>query len=121
MALAPLIAAGLVEPADVVIVAASGTSGAGRAAEPELLGSEVMGSVSAYQVAGVHRHTPEIEQALGGAITVGREAGYRAGGLRDVAGGLRDVAGGPGDAAGPDDAGARRPVAGGARDAAGAT
>jgi N-acetyl-gamma-glutamyl-phosphate reductase len=84
IALAPLIAAGLVEPADVVIVAASGTSGAGRAAKPELLGSEVMGSVSAYQVAGLHRHTPEIEQALGEAITVGREAGYRVGGLHHL-------------------------------------
>src|SRR5712692_3532606 len=120
IALAPLIAAGLVEPADVVIVAASGTSGAGRAAKPELLGSEVMGSVSAYQVAGVHRHTPEIEQALGEAITVGREAGYRAGGLHDVAGGLRDVAGGPGDAAGPDDAVRRRDVSSGPDDAAAA-
>ena len=47
------------------MVAASGTSGAGRSAKPELLGSEVMGSVSAYQVGGVHRHTPEMEQALG--------------------------------------------------------
>src|SRR5690348_6062375 len=65
LALAPLLAAGLVSPADVVVVAASGTSGAGRAAKPELLGSEVMGSVSAYQVGGVHRHTPEMEQALG--------------------------------------------------------
>ena len=68
IALAPLLAAGLAEPDDVVIVAASGTSGAGPAAKPELLGSEVMGSVSAYQVAGAHRHTPEIEQALGEAI-----------------------------------------------------
>jgi N-acetyl-gamma-glutamyl-phosphate reductase len=67
LALAPLLAAGLVSPADVVVVAASGTSGAGRAAKPELLGSEVMGSVSAYQVGGVHRHTPEMEQALGDA------------------------------------------------------
>jgi N-acetyl-gamma-glutamyl-phosphate reductase len=65
LALAPLLAAGLVSPADVVVVAASGTSGAGRSAKPELLGSEVMGSVSAYQVGGVHRHTPEMEQALG--------------------------------------------------------
>jgi N-acetyl-gamma-glutamyl-phosphate reductase len=64
LALAPLLAAGLAEPADIGIVAASGTSGAGRAAKPGLLGSEVMGSVSAYQVGGVHRHTPEIEQAL---------------------------------------------------------
>ncbi len=68
LALAPLLASGLAEPADVVIVASSGTSGAGRAATPELLGSEVMGSVSAYKVGGTHRHTPEIEQAL-------REAG----------------------------------------------
>ena len=65
LALAPLLAAGLVSPADVVVVAASGTSGAGRSARPELLGSEVMGSVSAYQVGGVHRHTPEMEQSLG--------------------------------------------------------
>jgi N-acetyl-gamma-glutamyl-phosphate reductase len=64
LALAPLVAAGLVEPADVVIVAASGTSGAGRSPRPGLLASEVMGAASAYQVAGAHRHTPEIEQAL---------------------------------------------------------
>jgi N-acetyl-gamma-glutamyl-phosphate reductase len=65
IALAPLVAAGLAEPDDVVIVAASGTSGAGRAAKASLLGSEVMGSVSAYQAGGGHRHTAEIEQALG--------------------------------------------------------
>ena len=65
LALAPLVARGLVEATDIVIVAASGTSGAGRAPQPHLLGAEVMGAVSAYQVGGVHRHTPEIEQALG--------------------------------------------------------
>jgi len=64
LALAPLAAAGLIDTSDVVIVAASGTSGAGRTLRIDLLGSEVMGSVSAYQVAGAHRHTPEIEQAL---------------------------------------------------------
>jgi N-acetyl-gamma-glutamyl-phosphate reductase len=64
LALAPLLAAGLVEPADIVVVAASGTSGAGRTLRADLLGSEVMGSMSAYQVGGTHRHTPEIEQAL---------------------------------------------------------
>src|SRR4051794_12919295 len=63
LALAPALAAGLVEP-DVVIVAASGTSGAGRSAKPHLLGSEVMGAMSAYGVGGVHRHTPEIAQNL---------------------------------------------------------
>src|SRR5580693_7028482 len=64
LALAPLVAAGLAGPAGVVIVAASGTSGAGRSLRTDLLASEVMGSVSAYSVAGAHRHTAEIEQAL---------------------------------------------------------
>ena len=64
LGLAPLLATGLAEPDDIVIVAASGTSGAGRAPRPDLLASEVMGSMSAYQVGGSHRHTPEIEQAL---------------------------------------------------------
>ena len=64
LALAPLLAANLVKPSDIVIVAASGTSGAGRSLRPDLLGSEVMGSMSAYQVGGTHRHTPEMEQIL---------------------------------------------------------
>lgn len=64
LALTPLVAAGLADPADVVIVAASGSSGAGRSLRTDLLASEVMGSTSAYAVAGAHRHTPEIEQAL---------------------------------------------------------
>jgi N-acetyl-gamma-glutamyl-phosphate reductase len=64
LALAPLLAAGLADPADIVIVAASGTSGAGRSPRTDLLASEVMGSMSAYKVGGTHRHTPEIEQAL---------------------------------------------------------
>jgi len=64
LALAPLLAAGLVQPDDIVIVAASGTSGAGRSPRQDLLASEVMGSMSAYKVGGRHRHTPEIEQAL---------------------------------------------------------
>lgn len=64
LALAPGFTAGLLEPDDVVIVAASGTSGAGKAAKPQLLGSEVMGGMSPYGVGGGHRHTPEIEQGL---------------------------------------------------------
>jgi N-acetyl-gamma-glutamyl-phosphate reductase len=64
LALAPLLAAGLVEPSDIVIVAASGTSGAGRSPRPDLLATEVMGSMSAYQVGGTHRHIPEIEQTI---------------------------------------------------------
>src|SRR6185295_11448450 len=65
LALAPAIAARLVEN-DVVVVAASGTSGAGKAAKAHLLGSEVMGNASAYGVGGTHRHTPEITQNLSG-------------------------------------------------------
>ena len=63
LALAPALGAGLVEP-DVVVVAATGTSGAGKSLKPNLLGSEIMGNVSAYNVGGVHRHTPEIAQNL---------------------------------------------------------
>ncbi|MFG2399617.1 N-acetyl-gamma-glutamyl-phosphate reductase [Streptomyces lydicus] len=63
LALFPAYAAGLVE-SEAVIVAASGTSGAGKAPKPHLLGSEVMGAMSPYGVGGVHRHTPEMIQNL---------------------------------------------------------
>ncbi|MFE0136430.1 N-acetyl-gamma-glutamyl-phosphate reductase [Streptomyces sp. NPDC059037] len=66
LALFPAYAADLVE-AEAVIVAASGTSGAGKAAKPHLLGSEVMGNMSPYGVGGVHRHTPEMIQNLSAA------------------------------------------------------
>jgi len=66
LALVPAVAAGIVEVDDIVVVAASGTSGAGKKATVNLLGSEVMGATSAYGVGGVHRHTPEIVQNLGG-------------------------------------------------------
>jgi N-acetyl-gamma-glutamyl-phosphate reductase len=68
LALAPLLHAGLVESNDIVIVAASGTSGAGRSPKVDLLASEIIGSMSAYKVGGTHRHTPEIEQALNGVL-----------------------------------------------------
>ncbi|MFI6869812.1 N-acetyl-gamma-glutamyl-phosphate reductase [Nocardia sp. NPDC050406] len=63
LALAPAIAAGIIEPT-VHVVAVSGTSGAGRKLDVGLLGSEVMGSARAYNIAGAHRHTPEIAQNL---------------------------------------------------------
>ena len=63
LALGPLLAAGLVEPLDLVTQTASGTSGAGRSPTVGLLGSEVMGDLSAYKVA-AHRHTPEVRQSL---------------------------------------------------------
>jgi N-acetyl-gamma-glutamyl-phosphate reductase len=62
LAIAP--ALGLVDSSDIVVVAASGTTGAGRSAKVNLIGSEVMGSLSSYKFGGVHQHTPEIEQAL---------------------------------------------------------
>lgn len=65
LALWPAIADDLIEPA-VTVVAVSGTSGAGKAAKTELLGSEVIGSARAYNIAGKHRHTPEIAQGLAG-------------------------------------------------------
>jgi N-acetyl-gamma-glutamyl-phosphate reductase len=64
LALLPAIAADLVDPTDIVVVAVTGTSGAGKALRPHLLGSEVMGGAAAYAVGGGHRHIPEIEQSL---------------------------------------------------------
>ena len=64
LGLAPLIANGLVETLDIVVTAASGTSGAGRAPKMNLLASEVAGAMSTYKVGGTHQHTPEIEQTL---------------------------------------------------------
>ena len=66
LAMAPALADGLVEPT-ITVVAVSGTSGAGKSLKAHLLGSEVMGSVSAYGVGGVHRHTPEMVQNLSAA------------------------------------------------------
>jgi len=62
LAIAP--ALGLIDSSDIVVVAASGTTGAGRSAKINLIGSEVMGSLSSYKLGGVHQHTPEIEEAL---------------------------------------------------------
>ena len=67
LALMPGFAANALLPDDVVIVSASGTSGAGKAAKINLIGSEVMGSMSPYGVGGGHRHTPEIQQGLSNA------------------------------------------------------
>ena len=67
LALSPLLAAGIIEPADLVVVASSGTSGAGRAAKTNLLGSEVMGDLTPYKVGGTHQHLAEIRQQLSAA------------------------------------------------------
>ena len=63
-ALQPGIAAGVIEATDLVAVLANGLSGAGKAAKPHLLASEILGAASPYAVGGVHRHIPEIEQNL---------------------------------------------------------
>jgi N-acetyl-gamma-glutamyl-phosphate reductase len=64
LGLLPAVTHDLIDPAGVVIVAASGPSGAGRSLKRHLLGAELMGSASAYGVGGVHRHTPELVQNL---------------------------------------------------------
>ena len=53
-----------IDVSDVVVVAASGTTGAGRSAKINLIASEVMGSLTSYKFGGVHQHTPEVEQEL---------------------------------------------------------
>ena len=70
LAVAPALASGLAGT-DITVVAFSGASGAGRAAKPHLLATEVMGSASAYGVGGGHRHTPEMVQALSAAADTG--------------------------------------------------
>lgn len=62
LALLPALTHGLSDGHDVVIAAASGSSGAGKAAKTNLLGAELFGSASAYGVGGVHRHVPELLQ-----------------------------------------------------------
>ena len=69
LALAPLVAAGIVEKDGLVADAKSGASGAGRKAEESLLLAELEGNTYAYRV-GRHQHTPEIEQAIGASITL---------------------------------------------------
>jgi len=57
-------AAKIADISDVVVVAASGTTGAGRSAKINLIASEVMGSLTSYKFGGVHQHTPEIEESI---------------------------------------------------------
>jgi len=71
LSLAPGIRAGVIEPDDLVAVLAVGPSGAGKSLKTNLLASEILGSASAYQVGGIHRHNPEIRQNLEAAGGVG--------------------------------------------------
>ena len=64
LGLAPLLKAGVIDPATIVIDSKSGTSGAGRAANVGTLFCEVTDGFRAYKVGGGHRHIPEIEQEI---------------------------------------------------------
>ena len=69
LSLAPGVAAGVIDPGDIVTVLAVGPSGAGKALKSNLLASEILGSANPYAVGGTHRHIPEIRQALAAART----------------------------------------------------
>lgn len=71
LSLAPGVAAGVVDPGDIVGVLAVGPSGAGKSLKPSLLAGEILGSANPYSVGGVHRHIPEIRQALAAALPGG--------------------------------------------------
>ncbi|WP_159499507.1 N-acetyl-gamma-glutamyl-phosphate reductase [Microbacterium sp. 18062] len=67
LSLAPGVAAGVVDPSDIVTVLAVGPSGAGKSLKTNLLAGEILGTANPYAVGGSHRHIPEIRQALVGA------------------------------------------------------
>ena len=67
LSLAPGVAAGVIDPSDIVTVLAVGPSGAGKSLKTNLLASEILGSANPYAVGGTHRHIPEIAQALAAA------------------------------------------------------
>ncbi|MBN8207031.1 N-acetyl-gamma-glutamyl-phosphate reductase [Microbacterium esteraromaticum] len=67
LSLTPGVAAGVIDPSDIVTMLAVGPSGAGKSLKPHLLGSELLGTANPYAVGGTHRHIPEIRQALAAA------------------------------------------------------
>ncbi len=67
LALAPLVRAGLIEVDGIVVDAASGVSGAGRVPKPNTHFNTVDEDFTAYGLLD-HRHTPEIEQAIGAQV-----------------------------------------------------
>ena len=93
LSLAPGIRAGVIEDRDLVSVLAVGPSGAGRSLKAHLLASEILGSANPYSVGGVHRHIPEITQALRWAGAAGAHDLVHAGDRADVARHPRDVDG----------------------------
>ncbi|GAA1468734.1 N-acetyl-gamma-glutamyl-phosphate reductase [Microbacterium thalassium] len=71
LSLAPGVAAGVIDPSDIVTVLAVGPSGAGKSLKTNLLASEILGTANPYAVGGTHRHIPEIRQALAHARAAG--------------------------------------------------
>lgn len=67
LALAPLVTAGVINTQGVIVDAASGVSGAGRALKDNAMFATANEDFSAYGVL-VHRHTPEIEQVTGAQV-----------------------------------------------------
>ncbi|MBW9109812.1 N-acetyl-gamma-glutamyl-phosphate reductase [Microbacterium ureisolvens] len=67
LSLAPGVAAGVIDPSDIVSVLAVGPSGAGKSLKTNLLAAEILGTANPYAVGGSHRHIPEIRQALAAA------------------------------------------------------
>ncbi|HKP33630.1 MAG TPA: N-acetyl-gamma-glutamyl-phosphate reductase [Sphingomicrobium sp.] len=67
LALKPLVDAGLAKRESVIVDAASGVSGAGREAREATGFSTIDGSFAAYGLLN-HRHTAEMEMAIGGTV-----------------------------------------------------
>jgi N-acetyl-gamma-glutamyl-phosphate reductase len=80
LSLAPGVAAGVIDPSDIVSVLAVGPSGAGKSLKTNLLASEILGSANPYAVGGTHRHIPEIRQAI--AAARGAQSGSADEGIR---------------------------------------
>ena len=67
LALAPLVAAGLVEPSRIVVDTMTGITGAGRAPSDTNVYANIDGNAMAYGLHH-HRHTPEMEQEIGAQV-----------------------------------------------------
>lgn len=67
LALAPLMRLGLIRDSGIIVDAASGVSGAGRAAKPHTTFNAIDENLSAYGLDG-HRHAPEMQQVLGASV-----------------------------------------------------
>ena len=67
LALTPLVQSGIISPLGVIVDAASGVSGAGRALKHSSMFSTIDEDFTAYGLLD-HRHTPEIEQVTGAQV-----------------------------------------------------